>query len=346
VHDVPQPGDMRITVRGNRRALGPAVPRGVLRVASWSAPPPMPATASGRREVADWIADPQNPLTARVAVNRIWQKLFGEGIVRSVDYFGVRGDLPTHPDLLDRLATDFVRDGWSQKRLIRRLALSRTYRLGTSHDPAAAGRDPDNRLLWRMSRRRLDAEAIRDAVLLVSGRLVDARGGPALPLEMRENVENLANKVNPPSFALRRLRPQQEFERTIYLPVVRVGAQPASARLREIFDFAPPAQFSGRRPQTVVPTQSLYLLNDPFLRARAGDLARLTGSAAAERRDRLAWLWLRVLSRPITAAEEEEAGAFLDRLTPLLAESKQGEHDAWLELCLSLYESNEFLHEM
>ena len=346
VHDAEQPGDMRITVRGNPKALGAVVSRGVLRVASWSAPPPMPTTASGRREVADWIADPLNPLTARVAVNRIWQKLFGEGIVRSVDYFGVRGDEPTHPELLDRLATDFVRDGWSQKRLIRRLALSRVYRLGTGHDAAAAVKDPENRLLWRMNRRRLDAEAIRDGVLLVSGRLVDADGGPALPLEMQENAQNLTNKVNPPSFALRRYRPEQEFERTLYMPIVRVGSQPASARLREIFDFTPPAQFSGRRPQTVVPTQSLYLLNDPFLRSRAGDLARLAAASAADRRGRIEWLWLRALSRPVTAAEAEGANAFLEGLSPLLAESKQAEHDAWVELCLSLFESNEFLHEM
>jgi len=346
VREAEQPGDMRITVRGNHKALGPVVPRGVLRVASWSAPPPMPATASGRLELADWIADPLNPLTARVAVNRIWQKLFGEGIVRTVDYFGIRGDEPTHPELLDRLATDFARDGWSQKRLIRRLVLSRTYRMGTGHDAAAAAKDPDNRLLWRMNRRRLDAEAIRDGVLLVSGRLVDSDGGPALPLEMRENADNLANKVNPPSFALRRFRPEQEFERTIYMPIVRVGAQPASARLREIFDFTPPAQFSGRRPQTVVPTQSLWLLNDPFLRSRAADLARLVVASAGDRRGRLEWLWLRALSRPITAAEANEAEAFLDRLAPLLAESKQAEQDAWIELCLSLFESNEFLHEM
>jgi len=346
VRDVEKPGDMRITVRGNPKALGPVAPRGVLRVASWSAPPPMPADASGRLQVADWIVDPLNPLTARVAVNRIWQKLFGEGLVRSVDYFGVRGDLPTHPDLLDRLAADFVRDGWSQKRLIRRLALSRTYRLGTAHDAAAAARDPDDRLLWRMHRRRLDAEAIRDGILLVSGRLVEADGGPALALEMRENADNLSNKVNPPSFAFRRFRPEQEFERTIYMPIVRVGSQPASARLREIFDFTPPAQFSGKRPQTVVPTQALWLLNDSFLRARAADLAQLAAANAADRRGRIEWLWVRTLSRPATSTEVDDAAGFLDRLAPLLADSKQAEHDAWVELCLSLFASNEFLHEM
>jgi len=345
VRDADSPGDMRIAIRGNPRALGPSVPRGVLRVASWS-PPPMPATASGRREVADWIADPLNPLTARVAVNRIWQKLFGEGIVRTVDYFGVRGDAPTHPELLDRLATDFVRDRWSLKRLIRRLALSRTYWMGTAHDAGTLSKDPENRLLSRMNRRRLDAEAIRDGVLLASGRLIDTKGGPCLPIEMRENAENLSNKVNPPSCSFRRFRPEQEFERTLYLPIVRIGSQPASARLREIFDFTPPAQFSGRRSQTVVPTQSLYLLNDPFLRARAADLARLAEATAPDRRGRIDWLWLRVLSRPITEEEADEADGFLDSLGPLLAESKEEESEAWVELCLSLFESNEFLHEL
>jgi len=342
VRDGDDPGDMRIAVRGNPRAAGPVVPRGVLRVASWGPPPPMPRDASGRREVADWIADPRNPLTARVAVNRIWQKLHGEGLVRSVDYFGVRGELPTHPDLLDRLATDFVRGGWSQKGLIRRLVLSRTYRLGPA---ASAASDPAGRLLWGRHRRRLDAEAIRDGILLVSGRLVDAAGGPALPLEIRDNVDNLANKVNPPSFAVRRLRPEQEFQRTVYLPVVRVGAQPASARLREIFDFTPPAQFAGRRPQTVVPTQALYLLNDGFLRARAADLARLAAASAADRRGRIEWLWLRALSRPVTAAEADDAEGFLDQIAPLLADQHQAEHEAWGELCLALLTANEFLHQ-
>ena len=127
VHDSAKPGDMRITIRGNAHALGDEVPRGFVRVVSRNRPASIPSGESGRRQLADWIASGDNPLTARVAVNRIWQRLFGEGIVRSVDYFGSRGETPTHPELLDALALRFVADGWSQKRLIRSLVLSRAY---------------------------------------------------------------------------------------------------------------------------------------------------------------------------------------------------------------------------
>ena len=346
VREAEKHADAHVAIRGNPRAAGPVVPRGVLRVASWSHPPPMPADQSGRLQVAEWIADPLNPLTARVAVNRIWQKLFGAGIVRSVDYFGTRGDSPTHPELLDRLAADFVRDGWSQKRLIRRLVLSRAYRMGSGHDATAAARDPDNLLLWRMNRRRLDAEAIRDGILLVSGRLIDSSGGPSLPLEYQENTGGLTGNVNPPAFALRKFRAEQEFERTVYLPIVRAKPQAGPARLREVFDFTQPATFAGMRSQTVVPTQSLYLLNDSLLRARAADTARLAVAAAGDRDGRLEHLWLRVLNRPITRDEASTASAFLDRLAPLLAGSKQPEQDAWVELCHGLLSTNEFLHEL
>ncbi|SVE61216.1 uncharacterized protein METZ01_LOCUS514070, partial [marine metagenome] len=133
VRDVEKPGDMKITIRGNPRALGKVVPRGFLHAAS-SARPEIPQDQSGRHELADWVAGRDNPLTARVAVNRTWQKLFGEGLVRTVDYFGLPGERPSHPALLDFLADRFMREGWSQKRLIRSLVLSRTYRLSSAHD--------------------------------------------------------------------------------------------------------------------------------------------------------------------------------------------------------------------
>ena len=140
-------------------------------------------TTGRRAALARWITRHDNPLTARVMVNRIWQKLFGEGIVRSVDYFGTRGEGPSHLELLDHLATRFRQNGWSQKQLIRSLVLSRTYRLSSANDAHAMRVDPDNRLLWRMNRQRLDAEALRDSLLAISGELISSDGGPALVLE-------------------------------------------------------------------------------------------------------------------------------------------------------------------
>ena len=160
MQDGKDPADMPVYIRGNAYAPGKIVPRGALRVASWQAFPEIPDGQSGRLQLADWLVDERNPLTARVTVNRIWQKLFGEGLVRSVDYFGVRGETPSHPELLDHLATRFMKNGWSQKQLIRAIVLSRVYRVSSINDSLSNKVDPENRLLWRMHRLRLDAEAI------------------------------------------------------------------------------------------------------------------------------------------------------------------------------------------
>ena len=335
VHDREQPADMQITIRGNPYALGDSVKRGVMRVASWGEMPPIPANQSGRVQLADWLADPRHPLTARVTVNRIWQKLFGEGLVRSVDYFGVRGEAPTHPELLDHLATRFVRGGWSQKQLIRSLVLSRAYRMSSAHHAVAMSQDPDNRLLWRMNRQRLDAEAIRDSMLAISGKLARSAGGTALPLEFPENVSSLSPKaVNPPAFILKKMRPIQDFERTIYLPVIRTAAQPGSAKLRDVFDFTQPAQIAGKRAETAVPTQALFLLNSDMLRTRATELAADLTQTETNTGARLETLWLRVLGRPITSNERGDAVQFLESVPA---------KTAWIELSHALLSSNEFL---
>lgn len=340
VNDTARPEDMRRTIRGNPHALGETIPRGSLRVASWEEPFPIPARESGRHQLADWIADARNPLTARVTVNRLWQKLFGEGLVRSVDYFGTRGEAPSHPELLDHLATRFTQNGWSQKRLLRELALSRAYRMGSAHDSVAESRDPENRLLWRMNRQRLDAEVIRDAMLAASGTMATAPRGPSLPLELPGNVGNLPRKsVNPPSFAFRKFRPEQEGQRTLYLPVVRTGAQPGAARLRDVFDFTSPAQMSGQRPETAVPTQALFLINGDTLRQRAAALANDLCLTVPEPASRVETLWRRVLSRPPTSEERTEAEALLRDLSSHLKEDRE----RWAELAHALFASNEFL---
>jgi hypothetical protein len=337
VQDAEKPADMRVTIRGNPYALGDTMPRGLVRVAMWGPQPKIPAGQSGRLQLADWIADARNPLTARIAVNRVWQKLFGEGLVRSVDYFGTRGDTPSHPELLDHLAHRFMKEGWSQKKLIRTLALSRTYRLASGNPQS---KDPENKLLTRMNRQRLDAESIRDAMLVASGRLAAPVGGPGLPLEFPENISGLPLKEKQdvhPQFSLKKERESQMVERTLYLPVVRTGTQPGTARLRDVFDFPQPAQFTSKRSETTVPTQSLYLLNADLIRERGEDLAKTLLAIQEDEAARLARLWLRVLNRPITVAEREDALAFLQ------ASKAAGETPAWTELARALFGTNEFL---
>jgi hypothetical protein len=350
VQDAEKPADMRVTIRGNPYALGDTIPRGLVRVAMWGPQPKIPAGQSGRLQLANWIADARNPLTARIAVNRVWQKLFGEGLVRSVDYFGTRGDTPSHPELLDHLAHRFMKEGWSQKKLIRMLTLSRTYRLASGNGDlqslTAVGNrrsleaDPENKLLTRMNRQRLDAESIRDAMLVASGRLAPPVGGPGLPLEFPENISGLPLKEKQdghPQFSLKKERESQAVERTLYLPVVRTGTQPGTARLRDVFDFPQPAQFTSKRSETTVPTQSLYLLNADLIRERGEDLAKTLIAIKEDDAARLARLWLRVLSRPIAAAEREDALAFLQ------ASKAAGETQAWTELARALFGTNEFL---
>ncbi|MBX7207232.1 MAG: PSD1 and planctomycete cytochrome C domain-containing protein [Verrucomicrobiaceae bacterium] len=351
--DGAQPADMPIYVRGNPYAPSTVVPRGAVRVASWEKFPAIPAGQSGRLQLADWLADKRNPLTARVTVNRIWQKLFGTGLVPSVDYFGARGDLPTHPELLDHLATRFMQGGWSQKQFLRSLVLSRTYRLssrnGDLQSPTAVENrrsselDPENKLYWRMNRQRLDAEALRDSLLAISGELARDSGGPALVMEKAENCGALSLKgVNPPNYAHKVPRPIQEFERTIYLPVFRNNFA-GPDRLRGQFDFIDPAMIAGQRNQTVVPTQSLFLLNNDLIRKRAFALAK--SLLAAEKNDlaRLETLWLRALNRPITSSERDEALALLEAVTP---SGKPAGPVQWTELCHSLLASNEFVFRL
>lgn len=346
VHDLPEPADMRITIRGNAHALGNVVPRGFVRVIAPAQAAAIPPGQSGRRQLADWIVDPANPLTARVTVNRIWQKLFGAGLVRSVDNFGRSGETPSHPQLLDSLARRFMKQGWSQKELIRALVLSRAYRMSSANDATAARVDPDNRLLWRMNRCRMDAEALRDSLLAVSGKLIESSGGPAIPLEYTENSFNLGpGAINPPGFNLNVYRPDQPFQRTIYLPIIRSAGQPGPAEVRNAFDFIQPAICAGQRSATSVPTQAMFLMNSTLLKESADDLAKLITQEPGDEDRHLQALWLRVLNRPIAAAERDDARQFLDQVRGNFPGANAAETDrrAWTELCHALLASNEFL---
>ena len=342
VRDSSNPADGRVTIRGNVHALGKTVPRGFVRVVSRAPWPQIPSDASGRVQLADWLASADNPLPARVTVNRIWQRFFGEGLVRTVDYFGTRGEKPTHPELLDWLASEFIRSNGSQKKLIREIVLSRTYGMSSAHEPAAAALDPDNRLIWRMNRRRLDAESLRDTVLAASGELDSSVGGPALALHLPQNVGGLDPKnVNPVSFKTSKFPDAQHRRRTIYLPVVRSRAQPGPAELRNLFDFVPPTEMSGKRPSTSVATQALFLMNSKFLKSHAKKLADwLLKHELRDDRERVENLYLRALNRPATEAELREAEQFITSWTD---DNGPNARVAWTVYCHAILTSNEFL---
>ncbi|MFO1022838.1 MAG: DUF1549 domain-containing protein [Planctomycetales bacterium] len=349
VHDLNNPQDMQVTIRGNPHALGDKVPRGFPKVIAPQNGKSIPEKQSGRLQLAEWITSRDNPLTARVTVNRIWQKLFGEGLVQSVDYFGSRGELPTHPELLDHLARRFMDDGWSQKKLIRSLVLSHAYRLSSRPSEQAAKLDPMNRWLSHMARRRLDAEAIHDGLLVASGKLVTPTLRSAIPFEYAENSYSLAKtEVNPPAFALNRYRPEQEFVRTVYLPVVRSGRQPGPAEARNMFDFTQPGEIAGRRSVTTVPTQALFLMNSKSLKTRSHELAELLRTNSNSDVARITELWMRVYNRPVTPQEITQSLDFLASIRQQMAALKNVPPDqidlkTWAELCHALFSSNEFL---
>jgi uncharacterized protein DUF1553/uncharacterized protein DUF1549/cytochrome c len=347
--------DAQLQVRGNPHVLGPAVPRGFVEVATHGSPPTIPADQSGRLQLANWLTGSASSLVARVTVNRIWQRLFGRGLVGSVDYFGVRGELPTHPELLDYLAGQFIRDGWSQKRLIRELVLSHTYRQRAEADDSsqvAITADPENRLLWRMSPRRLDAEMLRDAVLAVSGELKRCTGGPALAPEFIENVGGLnPTDVNPISFSLSKFRDDQRSLRTIYLPVVRSSEQQGPAEVLNFFDFAQPARLAGDRPTTSVAAQALYLLNGPLLKDAARKLATelLADTTLTTDDVRFSVLYLRALGRPPATEESIAAREFVTNRDASTTGTDSGGTDplvAWPRLIHALLTSNDFLFRL
>ncbi|MCC7086251.1 MAG: PSD1 domain-containing protein [Pirellulales bacterium] len=358
VKDGSEIADAHIHIRGNPRVLGETVPRGFIQVIAPTAAAAMPADQSGRKQLADWLVGPAKHLVARVTVNRLWQRLFGRGLVASADYFGVRGETPTHPDLLDHIAQQFIAAGWSQKRLLRQLVLSRTYRQRSEADASAASQlaaDPDNRMLWRMSPRRLEAEMLRDAALAVSGELTASAGGSALATEFIENVGELEPKsVNPISYGWKRFREDQRSVRSIYLPIVRSSEQPGPADPLNFFDFPQPAQYTGERSTTAVASQALFLLNGPLLKEAAGRLVKsiqadraLTGDEA-----RLTALYRHILNRPPTTDEYRDALAFLastnvrDSVSSDVSDSDTFRVSAWQQLAHALLISNEFLFRL
>ena len=306
--------NMRIALRGNLRKPGPIAPRRFLKALAGDSPPPF-TSGSGRLELARSIADPRNPLTARVIVNRLWQHHFGRGLVGTASNFGSLGERPTHPQLLDWLASRLVETGWSIKQVHREILRSATYRLAATSPPAHLAADPDNRLLWRMSRTRLDIESWRDAMLAVSGALDDTVGGPA--------VHNLL------------LTPR----RTIYAAVHR-DIQTESDKLLRLFDFPNPRTGSGGRITTTIPQQQLFALNSPFVIARARELAALTAAGSPSPAERITRVLRLAVGRHPSPQELALGRAFLGNAPD---RGDNGQLSPWEQYCQVLLGSNEFL---
>ena len=290
-----------LLIRGNPVTLGPPVPRRYLEVLSASAQP-WESGGSGRRALADQIASPQNPLTARVMVNRIWHHLFGAGIVRSTDDFGHLGQPPSHPDLLNYLADEFVREGWSIKKLIRRIVCSQTFRQSSTAGQNAQRRDPENLLLHHYPVHRLDAEAIRDTILSVSGRLDRGLFGPSIH-PYRKDPKDYRKLFSGPLDGAGR--------RSLYLKVTRMEGY----HFLELFDLPTPTETRGRRDRSNVPAQALALLNDPLVMDQSAYWSqRLVARDDESIESRVDQMFLRALSRFPNELERDRIRTFIGQL--------------------------------
>lgn len=275
--------------------------------------------ADGRRRLglAKAIVDPDNPLTRRVIVNWVWKHHFGQGLVRTPDDFGTRGQTPTHPRLLDYLATKLLEDGWSLKKLHRRIMLSDVYQQGAIENSKSRTVDPDNRLLWRMPRRRLELEAMRDSMLQVSGELNKKMGG------------------RPFDFLSKPVVPRRSVYAFINRDIV--------ASLSSTFDAANPNSCTAKRPETNVPQQTLFALNSEFIQDRASALAAINDVASGDSDDkRIRALYQRVYSRLPETDELKLARRFVQSQSQLPQHEKSGA-SPWQKLAHALLASNEFL---
>ena len=341
-----RPTNARINIRGNALQLGEEIPRGLPRVLK--AIGDIPETASGRLELARSLVHRENPIVSRVFVNRVWHHLFGAGIVRTVDNFGTRGETPSHPELLDALARRFIDGGWQVKTLVRDIVLSRAYRLSSGLSPSAWVVDPDNRFLWRHTPRRLDAESIRDSLLKISGSLSSVAGGPTLP-PASWNSQEVAqfDEINNPKGGL----PAVLQGRSVFLPVSRAALRfDAGDPLRQ-FDFPSPNDIVGARQSSTVPTQSLFLMNSPFVSRLAKKFAeRLLARQFSSKEKRINTMYLAAYGRPARPEEIREGLEFL-RVTNAEAasddekqESSEAPHQSALaRLCHAVLISTEFL---
>ena len=303
-------GDMHIAIRGDLRKKGPVAPRKFLEIVAGPERPHF-TDGSGRRQLAEAVADPRNPLTARVMVNRIWLQHFGRALVRSPSNFGVIGQKPTHPALLDWLAATFIENGWSMKKLHREIMLSSTWQQSTTYAAESFAQDGDNRLLWRMNPRRLDIEAWRDSLLLVSGDLDPKAGGVPDDHVLESKRRTMYGKIS------------RNFDRSI------------SEEFLRIFDFPAPRSSSAARIESTVPQQYLFILNSPFMIARSKSLAQRLEQSAPDDATRLDLAYSILFQRRPESTEREAGLSYLSQ-----AEDKK---KAWAQYAQVLLGTHEFM---
>ncbi|MDA1013992.1 MAG: DUF1553 domain-containing protein [Planctomycetota bacterium] len=329
--------DVRVHHRGSHLTQGSIVPRRFLQIMAGTQQPPIPNTRSGRRDLADWLTSDSHPLTARVFVNRVWHWHFGQGLVRSNDNFGRLGERPTHPELLDWLAVRFVQSGWDIKDLHRLILLSSTWQMSTQFSEHAAAKDPENRLCWRMNRRRLEAEAMRDSIHVVAQQLDQHMGGTMLPTANRKYVTSTAN-VDPVAYVTNR--------RSVYMPVVRS----ALYDVFQAFDFADPSVINGQRQVTTVAPQALFMMNSEVVsrltRIMASTLLAVQGLSD---KSRVVEIYRRAYSRQPTTTEVDRAIGFVQVYEQRWAaarpdEAQDAKTRAWQGLCRIILAGNEFVY--
>ena len=301
--------DVAIHVRGSHLSLGAVVPRRFPLVMTRAEPKSLEASHSGRLELAEWLVAPDHPLTGRVLANRLWRWHFGHGIVRSTDNFGTLGDRPTNQPLLDWLARRLIAGQWSLKSMHREILLSSTYQLSSAPDAACAAVDPENRLQWRADVRRLEAEAVRDALLAASQSLDFTAGGSLLHVKNREYLFDHTSKDGTKYDSPRR---------SVYLPVIRNNLYDVF----QLFDYADASVINGNRDSTTVAPQALFMLNSDVVNRSSAELARqLVANESLNDAQRIRELYLRAFGREPTDADQSRAAGYLAQLQELAAKS-------------------------
>jgi hypothetical protein len=350
--------DLAIHLRGNPLKLGDVVPRRTPPVMRGPAPPQFTDKESGRKQLAEWLVDPRHPLTARVFVNRVWRWHFGKGIVRTTDNFGLLGETPSHPELLDWLAHRFIADGWSIKSLHRLILNSNTWQQASAsvtrsvsegerstelpnsslaeRSPSLTLRvtetaDPDNRLFARTDIRRLEAEAVRDSLLAISGQLDLTMGGSLLKVKNREFFFDHTSKD---------LTTYDSRRRSLYLPIVRNNVYDVF----QLLDFPDPAVSSGNRAATVVAPQALLMLNSELVMQAASSFADRLLAESSDDEQRLTRLYAIAFGREPIDAEREADRAFLAELSQATPAEADKQRRAWAALCQVALAANEFLY--